>query len=75
MVELGKCVLYIVFHGDIYTLFLLIPIQVHYAVCFAFPIDGYFVMIFDCIDDMEGVVFGKILDNKVVNEEQKGGIV
>ena len=47
VVELGKCALYVVVHGEEYIPFLVIPIQFQYSVYFALPIDGYFVMVLD----------------------------
>ena len=61
MVELGKCMLYVVLHRDVCITLLIILIQVQSAVWFTLPIDGYLVMVFDCIDYMEGVVFEKNL--------------
>ena len=32
-------------------------------------------MVFDCIDYMEGIVFGKILDTIVIDIKRKGGLL
>ena len=53
---------------------LVIPIQVQFALYFSNSINGYFVMVFYFIDDVEGVIFGKIMDIKVVNADRKYGL-
>ena len=47
VVELGKCVLCPVVHGDVYITLLVITIKVQYAAYFTFPINCYLIMVFD----------------------------
>ena len=58
---------------DVDVSFVTVPVECEATVESAVPIDGKFVVGFECVNQMLGIGFGKILDTKVIDTQNKGG--
>jgi hypothetical protein len=54
-------------HGDVDVSFVIVPVECEATAEGAVPINGKFVVGFECVNQMLGVGFRKILDTKVIN--------
>ena len=50
------------------------PVEIEATVEFSFPVNGDFVIVFDSIDEMEGIVFAKIFNAEIVNTKCEGSL-
>ena len=73
MVEFVEGSAGVAIHGDLDIAFIVLPVEVHADVKFTFPVGGDFIMVFDGVDEVVGVVAGEVLDAEVVDAEGEGG--
>ena len=68
VLELFERLRHIAWHGEMYLLFLVVPVQRNANVPFSSPISGDFVVFFECLFEAEGMFFAFILDTKIVHD-------
>ena len=69
MLVFFQCSVDISFHRDVNIPALIVPVQVHAAVCVACPVDGTFVVCLDCVDEVLCVVSAEVFNAEVVDAE------
>ena len=67
MLELLEYLLHVAWHGQMYLVFLGVPIEDDANVSFAGPVSGYFRVLFECLFEVEGMFFSFVLDNKIIH--------
>jgi hypothetical protein len=60
-------------HGEVNASFVIVPVKCEATAEGAVPINGEFVVGFECVNQMLGVCFRKTLDTKVIDTQNKGG--
>ena len=69
MLKFVKCLLDVSWHGEVEGSFVVIPFKRDAAEGSSGPVDGDVIKLAECVDEVICVLFSRVFDAKVVNDE------